>query len=257
MLDPDPGQGLLQAQTNSQGTYGVFSVDTSGHWTYSATNSDLAIQALKAGDALNDRFTVTSADGTQHTVCVTIQGTNDAPTLTAQSHSLVEDGARVAGQMAAGDIDRGDSKTFSIAAPIAGLIFQIDGSYTFDPSDGAYQHLAAGQTETLTVPVTVTDSAGATATQNLSITLTGTNDTPTIGGVSTAAVTEDKNVIGGRLETGGQMTITDVDTSQHHFEVQINKPGTYGTFSVDASGHWTYTADNAQTKVQSLNVGEA
>ncbi|MBP9737189.1 MAG: VCBS domain-containing protein, partial [Rhodoferax sp.] len=257
MLDPDPGQGLLQAQTNSQGTYGVFSVDTSGHWTYSATNSDLAIQALKAGDALNDRFTVTSADGTQHTVSVTIQGTNDAPTLIVQSHSLIEDGARVAGQMAAGDIDRGDSKTFRIAAPIAGLTFQTDGSYTFDPSDGAYQHLAAGQTETLTVPVTVADSAGATATQNLSITLTGTNDTPTIGGVSTAAVTEDKNVIGGRLETGGQLTITDVDTGQDHFEVQINKPGTYGTFSVGASGHWTYTADNAQTNVQSLNVGEA
>jgi VCBS repeat-containing protein len=178
VLDPDLGQGHLQAQKNSQGTYGVFSVDASGHWTYSATNSDSAIQALKTGDALNDRFTVTSADGTQHTVSVTIQGTNDAPTLTAQSHSLVEDGARVAGQMAAGDIDRGDSKTFSIAAPVAGLTFQTDGSYTFDPSDGAYQHLTAGQTQTLTVPVTVTDSAGATATQNLSITLTGTNDTP-------------------------------------------------------------------------------
>jgi VCBS repeat-containing protein len=256
VLDPDLGQGHLQAQKNSQGTYGVFSMDANGHWTYFATNSDSAVQALKTGDALSDRFTVTSADGTQHTVNVTIQGTNDAPTLTAQSHSVVEDGARVAGQMAADDIDRGDSKTFSIAAPVAGLTFQTDGSYTFDPSDGAYQHLTAGQTQTLTVPVTVTDSAGATATQNLSITLTGTNDTPTIGGVNTAVVTEDKNVTGGRLETGGQLTITDVDTGQDHFEVQINKPGAYGTFSVDASGHWTYTADNAQTKVQSLNVGE-
>ncbi|MFB2743566.1 VCBS domain-containing protein, partial [Shewanella xiamenensis] len=65
------------------------------------------------------------------------------------------------------------------------------GSYSFNPSNAAYQHLAQGQTETLSIPVSVTDSAGATATQQLVITVTGSNDGALISGTDTGAVTED------------------------------------------------------------------
>ncbi|WP_362771397.1 VCBS domain-containing protein, partial [Aeromonas veronii] len=119
------------------------------------------MQQLKAGATLTDSFSVQAADGTQHTVTVTLTGTNDAPVLQAQSQAVTEDGAKLSGQMVATDIDQGDSQTFNLAQPVAGFTLNADGSYSFDPSHAAYQHLAAGQTQDLVIPVTVTDSAGA------------------------------------------------------------------------------------------------
>ncbi|MCW0470758.1 VCBS domain-containing protein [Vibrio chagasii] len=37
--------------------------------------------AAKDGDTLTETFTVTSADGTEHDITVTINGTNDAPVI--------------------------------------------------------------------------------------------------------------------------------------------------------------------------------
>ncbi|MFB2755951.1 VCBS domain-containing protein, partial [Shewanella xiamenensis] len=81
-----------------------------------------------------------------------------------------------------------------------------DGSYSFDPSNAAYQHLTQSQTQNLTIPVTVTDSAGATSTQNLTLNLTGSNDGAIISGTDAGTVTEDT-----QLTTGGQLTVTDID----------------------------------------------
>ncbi|MEY4753141.1 MAG: hypothetical protein RJA44_816, partial [Pseudomonadota bacterium] len=66
------------AQTATAGSYGSFSIDASGAWSYTASS---AHDAFVAGQTYTDSFTVTSADGTQSTVTVNITGTNDAPTL--------------------------------------------------------------------------------------------------------------------------------------------------------------------------------
>src|SRR4051794_41275613 len=53
----------------------------SGVWTYSLNNADAAVNALNstgANTTLSDSFTVTTVDGTQQTVTVTINGANDA-----------------------------------------------------------------------------------------------------------------------------------------------------------------------------------
>ncbi|MEL4245318.1 VCBS domain-containing protein, partial [Shewanella xiamenensis] len=147
--------------------YGSFSLDQAGHWTYVSDNSQTAIQQLKAGETLTDSLTVQSVGGTTHTVTVTITGSNDAPVLTAQSQSITEDGTKLTGQMVATDVDTGDTLTFSLANAVDGFTLNADGSYSFAPANAAYQHLAAGQTETLTIPITVTDSTGATSTANL------------------------------------------------------------------------------------------
>ncbi|WP_197062284.1 VCBS domain-containing protein, partial [Shewanella sp. ZOR0012] len=131
---------------------------------------------------LHENFNVHSADGTTHTIIVDIVGTNDAPVLSAQRQSVSEDGAKLSGQMVATDVDTGDSQIFSTSTQTAGFTLNADGSYSFDPTDAAYQHLATGQTETLTIPITVTDSTGATSTANLTITLTGSNDGAVISG---------------------------------------------------------------------------
>ncbi|NSM23049.1 hypothetical protein HT094_01135 [Shewanella sp. ZOR0012] len=196
---------------------------------------------------LHENFNVHSADGTTHTIIVDIVGTNDAPVLSAQRQSVSEDGAKLSGQMVATDVDTGDSQIFSTSTQTAGFTLNADGSYSFDPTDAAYQHLATGQTETLTIPITVTDSTGATSTANLTITLTGSNDGAVISGTDAGTVTEDT-----QLTTGGQLTVTDIDDQESAFTAQANTAGSYGSFTLAADGHWTYTLDNSLPAVQAL-----
>ncbi|MCE9680716.1 VCBS domain-containing protein, partial [Shewanella sp. AS1] len=81
---------------------------------------------------------------------------NDAPVLDPIAQvSAKEDGSVVNGTITSTDIDAGDTATYSIATSVAGLTFNNDGTWTFDPSNAAYQSLPEGQTQTLTIPVTV------------------------------------------------------------------------------------------------------
>ncbi|WP_238593771.1 VCBS domain-containing protein [Endozoicomonas atrinae] len=89
--DPDSGESSFTAETVN-GTYGSLTMNTNGQWTYSADNSQTAIQSLGAGDTLTDTLTVQSTDGTPHQVSITINGTNDAPVisnLTGHNLSLI------------------------------------------------------------------------------------------------------------------------------------------------------------------------
>ncbi|WP_040887208.1 VCBS domain-containing protein, partial [Vibrio genomosp. F6] len=129
---------------------------------------------------------------TNQTINVDVTPANDAPVInTIAPISTTEDGAVVTGQITSTDIDTGDSASYSTTSTQGGFTLNSDGSYHLDPTDASFQHLKAGEIETLTIPVTVTDSAGATDTKDLVITITGTNDTPTISGVDTSSLTED------------------------------------------------------------------
>jgi VCBS repeat-containing protein len=260
VTDVDSGEAHFIAQTDAAGAngYGSFSIDAQGRWTYSADNTQTAVQSLEAGAQITDSITVSTADGTTHTLTVTLTGTNDAPVLQAQTQSVTEDGAALTGQMHATDVDTGDTLRFDLPNPVAGFTLDADGSYRFDPKDAAYQHIAAGQTEDVTVAVRVTDAAGATSTQNLVITVTGAQDGATISGTSTGSVSEDAAVVGGKLTTGGTLAVTDVDSGEAHFVAQTDVAGSngYGSFSIDAHGHWTYSADNSQAAIQNLDTGQ-
>ncbi|MCW0470722.1 VCBS domain-containing protein [Vibrio chagasii] len=62
------------------GPYGTFNIGTDG--VDVPLNNDLdAVQELATGIRVNETFTVTSADGTEHDITVTINGTNDAPVI--------------------------------------------------------------------------------------------------------------------------------------------------------------------------------
>src|SRR5258708_19809645 len=66
---------------------------SAGNWTYSAADSQAAIQQLGAGQTLTDSFTAVASDGTNsELVSVTIHGTNDTPLLGgATTGSVTED----------------------------------------------------------------------------------------------------------------------------------------------------------------------
>ena len=77
VVDPDIGEANFITQSNKAGVYGSFTLSSAGAWSYSAVNSQTAIQQLSAGQTLTDSFDVKSIDGTTKTVTITINGTND------------------------------------------------------------------------------------------------------------------------------------------------------------------------------------
>src|SRR5262245_14738199 len=87
----------------------------------------------------------------------------------------------------------------------------------------------------------------------------GTNDVPVIGGVRTADVTQNVNVVGRNIFPTGALTIADVDAGQSNFTAQASTPGNngFGTFTLAANGAWTYTANDSQTAIQQLGAGQS
>ena len=68
----------VNCPTASDGGYGTFTMTADGVWTYKLDDANCAVQALDAGDTLTDTFTVTTIDGTEQVVTITIHGANDA-----------------------------------------------------------------------------------------------------------------------------------------------------------------------------------
>src|SRR5437773_11639098 len=90
ITDVDSAQTFV-AQAGTAGTYGSFSIDAAGAWSYTAGS---ALNNLAAGQTVSDTFTVAAADGTTTTVQVSITGTNDAAVLSSDTRSLTEKNGR-------------------------------------------------------------------------------------------------------------------------------------------------------------------
>ena len=88
IVDPDPGQAQVVAQTNVHGTYGDFSIDANGAWTYvgNGVHNELA-----GGQQYSDSFTVQSLDGSADgTVTVLIDGSYETVNLTLTNDSVAQ-----------------------------------------------------------------------------------------------------------------------------------------------------------------------
>ncbi|WP_323083281.1 VCBS domain-containing protein [Aeromonas hydrophila] len=101
---------------------------------------------------------------------------------------------------------------------------------------------------------TVSLSDGSTTT--VTITITGVNDGAVVAGDDLGAVTEDLNVVGGKLSDSGVLTISDADQGQAKFVAGNGTPsaGALGSLSITETGTWSYNVDNS--KVQYLGQGE-
>lgn len=179
--DPNPGESGFQPAI-IKGTYGAFSLDADGNWSYTLAAEEDNVQSLAHDETVHEIFEVFSIDGTSHQLNVTVKGTNDTPVFTSVAGLTVKEDDPVAnGRVTAADIDNDDTQTYSIEGTVPGLTFHPDGSYTFDPTHDEYQQLAEGQLQIIRVPVTVTDSQGAESEDTLVLNVTGTNDAPKLG----------------------------------------------------------------------------
>jgi VCBS repeat-containing protein len=245
-LKPSPVSGQLQASDVDDGATLTFSLSgpapagfalaDNGAWTFDTTNA--AYDKLAAGEIqqLVIPYQVTDEHGasSQSTLTLTITGTNDAPVATATSASTAEDAPTIGGTLAASDVD-GDALTFSLIgnAP-AGFKLNSDGSWSLDPSDSAYQHLADGASMTLTVPFTTSDGT-LSSNSTLTVTITGVNDKPVLTAAVAAASEGDGTIYGELIATDAD------DDAVLSYTTSDNVAG----FTLDPEGSWSFDSSNA------------
>ncbi len=224
-----------------------------GTYRFDPTHPDY--DHLNVGDteALLIPVTVTDEYGATDTtqITVTVTGTNDAPVATLEAVAVDEGDAVITGQLEISDLDDDSTATFIISEEgrtPAGFTLNPDGSYIFDPSDNAYEHLKAGALEVLTIPVTVTDDNGATDTTEIKITITGTNDAPVAGAEVVKTIDEGKAAITGQLTSSdldddATATFTISEGSEAPAGFTLNPNGSYSFDSGDSAYEHMTTGD--------------
>jgi VCBS repeat-containing protein len=174
ITDPDAGEEGFQVQSNTSGTYGSFSITSTGEWTYSIDNSKADVQKLKEGETKTEIFTVKSIDGTTSSVVITVTGTNDGPVAVNDSATIVQDNTltMTPDQLLANDTDiDGDALSISsVQGAVNGSVNLVGGNAVFTPT--------AGYCGPASFAYTVIDNKGGTATGTVNVTVSVLNQVP-------------------------------------------------------------------------------
>lgn len=213
--------------------------------SFSLDPSNAAYQYLAQGQTATVTVNYGVSDGfvaTAASAVFTVTGTNDAPVVTGSAKtSVTEDGTlglfnHAALVAHASDVDLTDKLDVQIdesSLPpgvvynhVPGYITTVGVSTTYygaitsfvdiqvapvdtlslDPSNAAYQSLAAGEVEDVIVNYAITDGTVSVPTQAI-FHVTGVNDAPVVSAPVTAAATED----GAAVTVSGLANATDID----------------------------------------------
>ncbi|WP_287369291.1 VCBS domain-containing protein, partial [Thauera sp.] len=263
------------------GTVTKASGSSAGSVTLDFSAASTVFDYLAAGESVEITYTVQIDDkelvdntGTQ-TFVVKISGTNDAPVVAATdvtggvTEAVTPSGNLTdTGTITFTDVDLTDVHTVSAVTPSVGALGTLTASVTTDTTGTGLggvvtwnysvaaadvEYLADGETKTETFTFDIEDGEGGVIPRTVTVTITGTNDVPVIGGVvdnATDAVQEDVDAT-----ASGTLTIVDTDTGESEFTEVSAGISTYGTYTLNPSGVWTYTLNNANAAVQALPAG--
>lgn len=195
----------------------------------------------------NDTFT----DGIPQNVDPSVTATNDAPTVvnSIPDQTAIEDDVFIFkfNTNTFNDVD-GDSLTYTSDA---------SGWLAFDAANRTFGGTPLNaDVGTLTVTVTASDGHGGSVSDSFNIAISNTNDAAVIAGVDSGRVQEDISVFNNSISTSGLLTISDEDNAEAIFKAETIA-GNYGELAMQEDGSWSYSADNAQTAIQQLDLGES
>ena len=269
-VDNAPGFTAVNCPTASDAGYGTFTMTADGVWIYKLDDSNCAVQALNVGDTLTDTFKVTSLDGTEQLVTVTINGTNDDAVICGtKAGSVIEAGGvansisckpTATGTLTDTDVDNTPNTFTAIDSPKAStggygtFTMTTDGVWTYTLDNTNCKVQALNVCDKLTDTFTVTTIDGTP--QVVTITINGANDAAVICGPATGSVIEAGACTYGTPIATGTLTDNDVDNTPNTFTAVCAPKASdtgYGTFTMTADGVWTYKLDNANCEVQALN----
>jgi uncharacterized repeat protein (TIGR01451 family) len=270
--DSDPDGNTLSV-TNA-GTlilsYGILVIHADGSYTYTLDNSNSIVEALNNGQSQTDNFTYNVSDGHGGTASavlrITINGTTDnrPPVLEDDANSVKEDSAPnpITGNVLANDSDP-DGNTLSVTnagtvtLSYGVLVIHADGSYTYtlDNTNPAMNTLDNGETLDDTFTYRVSDGHGGTESAKLTVTIDGNSDY-----VGPIAVDDSKSV---KEDTAPNPVSGNVLTNDSHTNgasISVIGTGTFsldhGTLVINSDGSYTFTLDNSNPAVDSLNTGQ-
>ncbi|MBC1239192.1 S-layer family protein [Nostoc sp. 2RC] len=256
VADVDTGENRFKTTVTGTGNLGSLTINDTGTWNYSVANS--AVQSLGAGVTKTETFTVQSLDGTaSQNIVVTITGVNDAATITGTATAAVTEDTNTpnltaTGTLTVADVDTGENRfktTVTGTGNLGSLTITDTGTWNYSVANSAVQFLGAGVTKTETFTV---QSADGTASQDIIVTITGVNDTATITGTTTGAVTEDTSTP--NLTATGTLTVADADTGDNTFNTDVTSAsGNLGSLTISDTGTWNYSVANSA--VQFLGAG--
>ncbi|TPJ36955.1 VCBS domain-containing protein [Mesorhizobium sp. B2-8-3] len=250
---------------------------------YNTADINALLQSLAQGQVLTDKLTyaIQLGNGTLSWATTTIQftGTNDKPVIgaatlvgavTEDAHTPTE---TATGTIAFSDLDLTDVHVVSAVFKSTDYSGQLGSlaavkttdttgtgsggliTWTFSAADSALDKLAAGQVVHETYTVTLNDQHGGVVTRDVVIDIVGTNDAPVITSAAQSGnVSEGDGLPAAAQQASGQVTFSDVDTSDTH-TLSVSVAATYGTASVDADGTWHYTVSDSGA-VDALAAGE-
>jgi VCBS repeat-containing protein len=280
---------LAYALTEGQDIPDGLTFNANGSWSFDASSYD----SLAEGETRTFNLTYDVTDGDLSdtgTLTIQVTGTNDAPVASAETITAAEGADELTGQVTASDVD-GDNLTYTLEGDAPdGFTFNDNGTWSFDPSDGAYDSLGVEDSETFNLQYTVTDGHGGSVTQPLIITVTGTNDGPvaqadTLGtvtvtpGETVSATTPD--TISNVTQVAGQWAAAGItvramtgdgldsdtwqDASLSSKDVSFNQGGqhyAYSGFGVSSSGNIdggevdTVNGDDATSEIVGISFEE-
>ncbi len=192
------------------GSYGSINIAADGSYTYSVDNTNAAVQALRtSSNTLQDVFTYTMRDTAGLTsttqITVTIQGANDAPTITSNGGgttaaiTLAENLTTVS-TVVGNDVDSGTTLTYSILGGADAARFSINsatGALIFVIAPDFENPTDVGGNNVYDVVIQVSDGSLAT-TQSLAVTIT---DVSNFLFVTTATDNNDSGITTGASYT--------------------------------------------------------
>ncbi|OQX48705.1 MAG: hypothetical protein B0D87_04310, partial [Candidatus Sedimenticola endophacoides] len=206
--DADLGSVLSVSVADGAQLPAGFTFESDGSYRFDPADS--AYDYLRPGEQRVETVPVVITDehGASVTsqITITIQGTNDKPVATSTAVVAREGAAVMHGQLQATDVESPtEAITFQLVGnPPAGFTLNSDGSYTFDPSDPAYDYLKAGGFRDTRLRIKATDEDGGSSELLLRLWMTGTNDAPVAGAEVLVDVDEGAVV-------NGKVSATDVD----------------------------------------------
>lgn len=233
------------------------------------------ISALAEGEVLTDSlsYAIRNVLGDAAKVQITFTGTNDAVMVQAANDTgaVTEDSGSplltASGAIQFGDADLSDTHSVSVAAGAGNLLGGVltalvtsdstgggigTVSWDYQVDNSATQYLAAGETLTEFFTVSIVDNHGSSTSRQVAVTVTGTDDLSVISGQASGSVTEDAAV----PTVSGKLDAFDVDGADDNFTAVAGN-GSYGAYTVDTAGHWSYTLDNSNPAVNALRTGES
>ncbi len=257
--DPDGGASLTFLPVNTAGAgwvlnYGNGEPDkvqtginwgefhfTNGAWTYIPNVETLHLSGTAT---FTDTLLVHTQDGQEALLSVVIQG-EDTPTVLKPDiqAAFTEDSAGqvpISGSvLAEPDLDSpkpiGD---YSRLGLYGNFVLEANGNWTYTPDASLVDPLVPGQVVTDTFGVKSLDGQ----TTSVTITITGADD-PLVKFNMDASISLTEGDSAAALSSSGRLMFTDPDTLNPF--LATTQVGQWGTFTLSATGDWTYTSNGA------------